>query len=195
MAAESKEPQTSARDVVLPGTVTDLVKGVRELLGLVKDLQEFVGWGFEELDKGRRRRAAKNIDGLTFSPDLSRQPLERIAAGKGTAAEYEMISVRLGQSAETVETSVDRLEKYRDRLREAYGLEAANKLRDVIRGVGGKMPLRRSLLDLVESSKDEQITQEELQYEAQWILRSIDRLNANLVELHDLLMKHAHGHD
>ena len=191
MATESNESKGGGRDIVLPGTVTDLIKGVREVLGLVKDLREFAGWGIDALDKGRRRRAAKSVDKLTFGPDLSRQPLERIAAGQGTPEDYEMIATRLGESAGTVKESVDRLEKYRDKLREEYGLAASNKLRDVIRGVGGKMPLRHSLFELVEASKDEQSSQEDLQFLAQRILRSIDRLNVNLIELHDLIVRPA----
>ncbi|QVN17268.1 hypothetical protein [Burkholderia pyrrocinia] len=191
MVSESNESEGGGRDIVLPGTVTDLIKGVREILGLVKDLREFAGWGIDALDKGRRRRAAKSVDKLTFGPDLSRQPLERIAAGQGTPEDYEMIATRLGESAGTVKESVDRLERYRDKLREEYGLAASNKLRDVIRGVGGKMPLRHSLFELVEASKDEQSSQEDLQFLAQRILRSIDRLNANLIELHDLIVRPA----
>jgi hypothetical protein len=195
MVTEPKGVKEGGRDVVLPGTVTDLVKGVRELLGLVKDFRELAGWGIDSLDKGRRRRAAKSVDGLTFGPHLSRVPLERIAAGQGTAADYEMIATRLGESAGTVEESVDRLERYRDRLREEYGLAAAHKLTDVIRGEGGKMTLRLALELLVDDSRNENYPQEALQNQAQWILRSIDLLNANLIELHDLIAKPARAHD
>ncbi|CAM8819207.1 MULTISPECIES: hypothetical protein [Burkholderia] len=195
MATESSESKGGGRDIVLPGTVTDLIKGVREILGLVKDLREFAGWGIDALDKGQRRRAAKSVDKLTFGPDLSRRPLERIAAGQGTPEDYEMIATRLGESAGTVEESVERLEKYRDRLREEYGLAVANKLTDVIRGAGGKMSLRLALELLVQDSKDDHSSPEALQYQAQWILRSIDLLNTNLIELHDLIVKPAHPHD
>jgi hypothetical protein len=194
MGTDSQQPKDGTRDVVLPGTVTDLVKGTREVLGLVKDLREFVGWGIDALDKGRRRRAAKSVDGLTFGPHLSREPLERIAAEQGTAEDYEMIALRLGESAGNIEENVARLERYRDRLREDYGLEAANKLTAIIHGVGGKMPLRRSLLELVNCAKD-QFSQEHQQFLAQRILRSIDRLNTNLIELHDLIARPARGHD
>lgn len=195
MTAESKEPETSARDVVLPGTVTDLIKAVREILGLAKDLREAAGWGIEALDKGRRRRAAKSVDGLTFGPDMTRRPLERIAAGQGTPEDYESIAVRLSESAGSVEDSVERLEKYRDRLREEYGLAAANKLTQTIRGEGGKMSLRFALHLLVHDSKDERSTPESLQDQARWILRNIDLLNANLVELHDLIARPPRVHD
>lgn len=192
---EPKVSKEAARDIVLPGTVTDLVKGVREILGLVRDLREFAGWGIDALDKGRRRRAAKSVDGLTFGPDRSRQPLESIASGQGTAEDYEMIAVRLGESAGSVEDSVDRLEKYRDRLREEYGLAAANKLTDVLRGEGGKMSLRLALELLVHDSNDERSTPEALQDQARWILQNIDLLNTNLVELHDLIVKPARAQD
>lgn len=195
MAAEPKEAEGEARDVVLPGTVTDLVKGVREILGLVKDLREFAGWGIDALDKGRRRRAAKNVDGLTFGPDLTRRPLERIAAGQGTAEDYESIAVRLSESAGSVEDSVDQLEKYRDRLREEYGLAAANKLTQTIRGEGGKMSLRFALELLVHDSNDARSTPESLQDQARWILRNIDLLNTNLVELHDLIVRPPRARD
>lgn len=175
--------------------VAEIVKDVMDLLVLVKNLRELVDWGIDTLDKGRRRRAAKSIDGLTFAPDLSRRPLERIAAGQGQAEDYEMIAVRLGESAGTVEGSVDRLEKYRDRLREEYGLVAANKLTEVIRGEGGKMSLRLALELLVHDSNDERSTPEALQHQAQWILRNIDLLNKNLIELHDLIAKPARSND
>lgn len=195
MAAEPKETKGSAQDVVLPGTVTDLVKAVREILGLAKDLREVAGWGIEALDKGRRRRAAKSVDGLTFGPDMTRRPLERIAAGQGTPEDYESIAVRLSESAGSVEDSVERLEKYRDRLREEYGLAVASKLTQTIRGEGGKMSLRIALDLLVHASNDERSTPESLQDQAQWILRNIDLLNANLVELHDLIARPPRAHD
>lgn len=195
MVTESEGAKENARDVVLPGTATDLVKAVREILGLAKDLREFAGWGIEALDKGRRRRAAKSVDGLTFGPDLTRRPLERIATGQGTPEDYESIAVRLSESAGSVEDSVDRLEKYRDKLREEYGLAAANKLTQTIRGEGGKMSLRFALELLVHDSHDDRSTPESLQDQAQWILRNIDLLNTNLVELHDLIAKPARAHD
>ncbi|SDQ22891.1 hypothetical protein SAMN05443245_0472 [Paraburkholderia fungorum] len=191
MATESNETKGSTRDVVLPGTVTDLVKAVREILGLAKDLREFAGWGIDALDKGHRRRAAKSVDALTFGPDLTRRPLERIAAGQGTADDYELIARRLGESAGTVEESVARLERYRDRLREAYGLAAANKLTDVLRGYRGKLTLRDALMLMVDDFRGDLSSTEALQYQAQHILISIDQLNADLIQLHDLIIEPA----
>ncbi|MBY8604162.1 hypothetical protein K7N18_04880 [Burkholderia arboris] len=195
MAAESKEPKGGARDIVLPGTMTDFVKAVREILGLAKDLREIAGWGIDALDKGHRRRAAKSVDGLTFGPDMTRRPLERIAAGQGTPRDYESIAVQLSESAGSVEDSVERLEKYRDKLREEYGLAAANKLTQTIRGEGGKMSLRMALHLLVDEANDERTAPEALQDQARWILRNIDLLNTNLVELHDLIVKPPRARD
>jgi len=61
----------------------------------------------------RRHRRCSRINGLPhLGAHLPGHPFERIAAGLGTADDYEWMATRLGDAAGTVEECVNHLERY-----------------------------------------------------------------------------------
>jgi hypothetical protein len=58
--------------------------------------------------------------------------LRRIASGKWSDRDIELLETQLIESAEDVENSLLKLEKYKARLRETFGLSAVKKLESII---------------------------------------------------------------
>jgi hypothetical protein len=120
----SKEGE-GATVAAIPGSVTDLTKGLRELIACLRDLAELIGDGRKlvagEWHAHRSRAAARNLDLLAFAPSGSRQFLERIAENSGTAEDVVGIETKLEATASEVEQSMRELSAYRDMLRESCG--------------------------------------------------------------------------
>jgi hypothetical protein len=66
--------------VLIPGSLTDFVKALRELIAGVRDVGNLFKDGADLYNKRRARRAAKNLNTLSFTPEGSRRHLERITA-------------------------------------------------------------------------------------------------------------------
>lgn len=174
---------------VLPGTFTDFVKALRELVGLANDVRELAGSGVRAFERSRRRRAGRDLDVLSFGPDQSRNPLERIAEGNGTEEDFDAIKASLARSTDSVEQSISRLDVYRDQLREEFGLAAANKLAEIVRGECGKVMIRMQMTILAQKATEGAYSPEKIQRDAKLVLHSIEQLNVKLVELHDLVVQ------
>ena len=141
-------------DVVLPGTLTDLVKVLRELMGALGDIGNFVSAGFGLYDKHHARAAARHLNALSFTRDGLREPLERLASGSGSVDDIMAIELKIAATVQEVDNSLHELSLYREPLREKYGLAAAMKLDEIIHGPFCKEMLRKSLLALVASVID-----------------------------------------
>ncbi|SAK41835.1 hypothetical protein AWB79_00495 [Caballeronia hypogeia] len=142
---ESGASKGSSR-TALPGTFTDAVSAVREILGLVKDLRELVGAGVDALERGKHRQAAKSLGELYFSATGVRYHLERIASGKGTHADLTAIRYSLDETLLPVQLRIDKLNDYRDLLRERFGLAVVAKL-DRLIGIGGRKSIKAEVRD------------------------------------------------
>jgi hypothetical protein len=183
-SASNKENQA----VVLPGSLTDFAKAIREIISAVRDVGAFFNDGVGLYDKHQARGAARHLNTLSFTPGGSRRHLERIAAGVGTAEDIEAIGRQMAETAGEVEASVRALAVYRETLREKHGMAAANKLDEIIYGPVGKEMLRMSLLDLVDMGRNKNTPPEHIQRTAARALDVIEHLNRQLIEIHDRIL-------
>lgn len=169
---------------------TDLVKALREALGLVGDVQKKVTSTSQAYQRFKGKKAAKNLGALSFPPDESRLYLARIAEGEGSPADFLRIKELLSETGDQIEQSIAKLDGYTDMVREQYGLAASHKLADIIRGDGGKTSIRFDLELLAAQGDEPFFDQNAVADEAARILESIDRLNQNLTEMHDMVLGH-----
>ncbi|MER9712735.1 hypothetical protein NKJ13_21065 [Mesorhizobium sp. M0174] len=194
MTAKQEEKETV---VAIPGSVTDFAKGLRELIACLRDVAALVGDGGKFVAGGlrarRSRSAARNLDALMFSPSGSRQFLERIAEGSGTNEDVGGIEQMLAATADEVERSMRDLSGYRDALRETCGIHAAQKLDQIIYGKFGKDGLRRSLGRLVAIGRNQSPVPAEAVHIASEALHVVADLNAQITELHDLVLAKLKG--
>lgn len=178
--------------VAIPGSVTDLVKGLRELIACLRDFAALIGDGSKAVTgtvrKRRSRGAARNLDRLVFSPAGSRRYLERIADGIGTRDDIAGIAATLDATADEVERSMQALSGYRDTLRETCGWDAANTLDEIIYGKFGKDGLRRSLGRIVKICEGQEAIPSDAVQIAVGALGTIEGLNSRIAELHDQLL-------
>jgi hypothetical protein len=178
--------------VVLPGTFTDAVKGLRELVGLLRDLGALVNDGASFVAGAHAQRqahgAARNLDALIFPPDGTRRFLERIVAGDGCPEDIAGIEAKLEATAAAVVESAQELRQYRELVRTRCGGYAALKLDEIVSGRAGKDGLRQKLRSLVKAGKGHTRLPSELDGMSRDILREILVLNQNIVELHDFVL-------
>lgn len=173
--------------VAMPATFTDAIQALRQFIGLVKDVTGMVGTASEALQRKKGKKAARQMDVLTFPGDGSRRNLERIAAGDGLPEDFEAIEAAMAETGEAVESSFKKLKASRNFIRERFGLQVANKINDLIYSGRGKESIRLDL-SLLARMEHEHYTKEDVASEANRILENIHALNAGLAELHDLLM-------
>ncbi|WP_321502054.1 hypothetical protein [Breoghania sp.] len=188
----SKSDGEGGAFLAIPGSVTDFAKGLRELVACLRELAALVQDGHKvvsgELRSHRSRSAARNLDALAFSPKGARQFLDRIAEGNGTSADIEGIDAGLSVTADSVERSMRELSVYRQALRETCGMVAAEKLDEIIYGKFGKEGLRRSLALIVSLGRGQKILPQEVVMRAVEAKETIVKLNAQIAELHDLVL-------
>lgn len=183
--------------VAIPGSVTDLAKGLRELIACLRDVAALIGDSGKAVGgtfrNRRSRAAARNLDTLVFSPSGSRQYLERIADGYGTKNDVAGIAAALAATADEVEQSMRELSGYRDTLRESCGMESANALDEIIYGKFGKDGLRRSLARIVAISNEQEAIPADAVQIAIGALETIEGLNRRIAALHDQLLTRLKG--
>ncbi len=167
---------------------TDLVKALREALGLAGDVQKIVASTSQAYQRFKDRKAARQLGALSFPPDETRQYLGRIANGEGTPEDFEAIRRRLSETGGEIESCIAGLDKYSDVIREKFGLEVAHKWTDLIHGYDGKASIRFALEMFAEQGDESFYDAAAVAKEAGWILESIDSLNHRLVEMHDMVL-------
>ncbi len=179
---------TDELSIVTPGSVTDVAKAIREMMKALADLRKIAIGAADLYDQRKARRAAGNLAKLAFSKAGMRGPLERIAAGAGSPRDFEDIAARLAATADEIKDSFTALTKYKDRLRELYGLPAAMEIDAILYGPAfGKEMIRYSLQQLV-TSQNRSASADVIQREAQSILSHVEELNNHLIELHNMLV-------
>lgn len=178
----AKEPT-----MAVPGSLTDFIKALRELIGATKDIAELVKKGASLFDGRRARKAAAGLYALSFTPEGSKRHLERIAAGCGTREDLQAISEQMANSAGEVESSILTLRRYSSQLRE-QGMKAAQKLDDIIFGPSGKQAIRMLLQAIANEGSNNNPNQSYIRSTSQRALYLIHQLNEDLVILHDLIL-------
>jgi hypothetical protein len=183
-------PKTGGSEITapIPGSLTDAVKAIRELLGLVGDLAKGGGWVVDIYQGRQRRVAARNLETLRFTKSGTRPHLEHIIAGTHTPEDIEAIARQMAESAGEVETSIRHLSQFKDKVRERYGMRAVELLEKLIYGPSGKMIIRHSLLDLVAAAGNPKTPKKVIRDRAAQVLRWIESLNSDLCQLHDLIL-------
>jgi hypothetical protein len=186
------ETSDAKNTIAIPGTVTDFAKALRELIAALRELGGLVQDGTKLATATYRhrqsRRAAGNLDGLSFAPQGSRRYLEAIAAGAGTSEDVAAIAASQDATAFDVEMSMQELSHYRNILREARGKAAADRLDAIIYGEFGKNRLRMLLQRLVRPCEGLDKLPESVRTDAAAILRAIEALNQEIVSLHDEIL-------
>ena len=175
--------ESAKTEIVIPGSITDIAKALREIIGALRDVGSLVKDGAQLFDKKHAKNAATNLYTLAFAPHGSRQYLERIAEGKGTADDLKAIGQQMADTAAEVEISIQALTRFEQRLRETFGMESAYKLDRVINGPSGKQMLRHSLIEMAKAPNVESV-----QARAKEALAIIDELNQQITDLHDMIL-------
>lgn len=173
----------------MPGTATDLVRALRELLGLIKDAVGLLGDGIKIYDRQRSRKAAQRLYNLSFAPQGMRGPLQRLACGEGTTRDLTQIEEMLQATASDVENDIEKLGQLEPLLREKLGWEAADLLDQVIYSPFGKKVTRVRLGEMVALGKQSPQPMGAIKDKAAEIDAQIGELNANLQRLHDWLLQ------
>lgn len=178
----------SKTDVTVPGSLTDVVKALNELMGIAERTAGWIRSGADLYSAHKSKRAAQNLSELAFGPQGTRKHLEKIAAGKGTKDDLTAVAAQLEATAEPVERSIEALNKYRDQLREHSGMAASQKLEEILYGQVGKRALRDLLRRLSNTAREPEPPAAEIAALAKDGLGMIDKLNKDLAALHDSLI-------
>jgi hypothetical protein len=178
-------------EVTIPLSVTDFAKGAREVIALLRDLGKLAGSAGDLFDRHKARGAAANLAKLSFERGGMREPLQRISAGNWSDEDIDSIELQLDQTASQVQDSIDRLSKYKDRLRQKFGMRAAAKLDEIIElsvdQEDSKPWIRDGLEFLVRNARINPDS-EFIQNTAQALVARIGALNEHLIEMHDMVL-------
>jgi hypothetical protein len=179
-----------AGEVVLPLSLTDLAKSLRELLGLTNDVSNLAGKVSSGLTQRKRSGAAQVLGKLGFSPHGSKGVLARIAGGRGSQADLDELKRKLAETDSEIDAAIARLTDYGPFLEQQLGLNAKWELEDLIYQAGldedgfmGKRDLRRELRALSELNYVDDPPA--AQSHAQRLLGSIERFNKSLLEMYE----------
>jgi hypothetical protein len=174
--------------VAMPASATDLIKAIRELFGLVEDVAKGGKWVIDIYNGRQKRNAARNLERLSFTKAGTRPHLERIIAGEHTPADLEAIGRQVAETAAGVEAAISGLDRYREVVRETFGMEAGEKFRNLLYGPAGKSMIRHSLNHLVDYARRPDADPKVIRNRAKEALTFINQLNREFCEFHDLIL-------
>ena len=167
-----------------------LISMANELNGLIEFFEKLFGLGAKGANQLRRRKAGKaadNLHSLHFPPGGFRAPLENIAAGKGSAADIDVLAAFYEQTSSAVVGGVQALHAYVDIVRKQCGAGVSEKLVELLEGPDGKFVIRYEIEGLVHMARGGRSTNADLQAQAKRILEMIAAFNAKLNDLHDTI--------
>jgi len=173
---------------VMPFTLTDVIRSLRELMGFADDVSARVKVVSEFFKHHKGKRAAGSLDVLSFRADGSLKHLENIVTGKATNEDFDAILGKMNETGAAVERSMDDLKQHRDFIRNRYGMALANKIDFLVYGSGGKESIRADLRSLVSNGSPDG-SSENVTEDARRILANITDLNKRIEEFHDQLLK------
>ncbi|MBY0560124.1 hypothetical protein [Hyphomicrobium sp.] len=175
-------------DVAIPGSLTDIVEAINELMSLVERTAGRIKSGADLWAKTKSKNAAQNLSNLAFGSRGTKKHLEKIAAGKDAKDDLTAIAAQLEATSKPVEQSIEALRKYRDQLREQAGMRTAQKLDDILYGQVGKLALRNVLRELADTCRQPEPPADIIVRLAKEASSMIESLNKDLATLHDMLL-------
>jgi len=178
--------------LVVPGSATDFAKALREFTKSLGDIGKFIRTAGTFYEHRKARAAAKGFATLAFEKSGMRRIVERMAKGTGSPKDFESLAQQLQNTASEVEDAIENIFKYRARIREKFGLDVGMKIDEMLHGESevliGKRFIRYHLQTMVEESRKPDFDPRLLQSDAEWLLSAIDKLNKELIQLHDLVL-------
>jgi hypothetical protein len=182
--------------VILPLSLTDFVKALREMLACTSELGSALDGGLQRYRSRKGHAAARLLRVIGFSPIGSRQILEKLASGNGSQADLDQLAKYLRKTYPVVRDAMAKLETMREPLGEFYGVHAQWDLDELIYGCRwgssdpkkntyGKMFLRQSMESLTKSSFEKNGYC--IQSEAENLLEYIDGFNKKLLQMYEVL--------
>ncbi|MCR9056307.1 MAG: hypothetical protein NXI02_03150 [Rhodobacteraceae bacterium] len=178
--------ETPASDVTMPGSLTDVAKALRELIGLFHDVKETAIEGVEWFRARSAGKTAESLDFISFKADGFLDPLTRIESGSYTDLEFKKLKDYLAETQRGVEERIRVIHAKEKEIRRIVGAELGSSLLNSVYGKYGKFEIRKKIEDLVQL-KEKGANKKNLQKKAKDIIKMIDNLNKNLWKLHDLL--------
>jgi hypothetical protein len=180
----------SASHEVDAWSLQDGARAVRDLFKIIDDLVKHGGKALDSYRWYRRRKAARALNALRFREGGVLDLLRKIARGDFTEADVRAINVHLQASKIEVDESIEQLRKLVDLIREQISMEAAMRLEKIIEGPQTKGFVRYSLAELSYLNLDsERRGWDAPQEEAKRIVSSIEALNNEIVELHEVILR------
>jgi hypothetical protein len=174
--------------IVTPLSITDIVKAIREILGLVQDATRMVTAAGGAIQKYKGQDIAGAIDDLAFKSDGSRKHLERIAEGKANIRDFEGIATLMNQTGGRVEAAIHYLQSNRKFIRQRHGMAIANQIDEIIYAGGGKTSIRLDL-EMLARMENNFYSPDDVATKARRILANINTLNEKLEKAHDILIE------
>lgn len=140
------------------------------------------------LERRALKRPVAQVSDLFFAPDGMRVPLERIACGNATDADFASLKRKLGTTEKDVSDIIKTLDAgWKNLIRNPDGLEIANEIGEVIHSPIGKMGIRYSIAQIIQAGpKHPQVASM-----AQRACKDIDQFNRRLIDLHNRVIKPA----
>lgn len=170
-----------------PGSLISLSNELNGLIEFFEKLFDLGEKGVHRLGRRRAGKAAGTLHGLHFAPGGFRRPLENIAGGRGSTADFDALSVFRGDTAQEVRQGVAALGAYQGVVLAQCGATAAQKLEELLHGNAGKFEIIYKIRALVDMARGGHASNADLQAQATKILEMIAEFNATLNELHDTI--------
>jgi hypothetical protein len=173
-----------------PFGLQDIAKAVREIIKIFDEVAKRSGKVVEFYHARGRKDAASKLEYLRFHEGGMIKQLRIIASGKFSEADIDELRGGLDATADGVDDAIFTLNDYRNAIREQLNLKTAIVLDEILEGEDGKKSIRRYLHELsVSGPFDEEWHRKDLQSAATRVLRKIEVLNRNTIDLHDSLIE------
>lgn len=179
--------KVTAATVVMPLSLMDFVKALRELMGVFRDATGFVVDGVNLIRRNRAGKAAADLDYMGFPPHGFLRSLSKIASGQGSTADGEKLQSILDATADGVTSRLGALGNYRETVRKDCGAAAGAKLDAILHGPEGKFVIRYEIEGLIHMVRDGKPPADQ-SAQAKSIIEKIAAFNEHLIELHDSIL-------
>lgn len=178
----------------LPGTFTDAIKALRELLALLSDVGNVVARGAKIIEKKRQRASAQNLSDLRFRNGGFLNALRAIAGRTATPANLRQLQEHLRMTETGITTILARLDGLYDAVRVEFGIAIADRLENLLNSEGegrkfaGKRKIRREIESLIYAYENDP---NDAARRAADLLEYVEDFNKEAAALHDMLLGHA----
>jgi len=176
----------------VPLSLTDLASSVQKFIDTLRAVGEFTADAVELFKCWRERKVGSNFTVLHFSKTGMLPYIQRMAEGTASADDIDALERALTEGEGAVEKSLQALQPHRASIAERFGLEIADALDGILNGPTGKRMIRYNIKNLIAESRKPKPDLDGVRRSAQAASESIRQLNAQLVELHKLLVRPKH---